>query len=132
MKKTTNTKAGSVYPFLDHRTPKANSDKLPVKLTVFLQGAQFRIGLKLYASPDVFDKATSSGGSIPKEAKALKAEIDVFLEKANNILDQFPNADQKLFTNLFKSEGGLKAGERHLAISYINLQQVAKSNTTVD
>lgn len=112
MKKSTKPKTSSVYPFLDHRTPKANSDKLPVKLTVFLQGAQFRIGLKLYATPDVFDKATSSGGSIPKEAKELKTAIDVYLDKANNILDQFPNADQKLFTNLFKSEGGLAVNDK--------------------
>jgi hypothetical protein len=82
MKKTAmNTKAGSVYPFLDPRTPMANSNKLQVKLSVFLKGAQFRIGLKLYAAPDVFKKATASNGSITKEAKTLKAEIDIYVDR---------------------------------------------------
>ena len=107
MRTTLNTKAGSVFPFLDPRTPMANSDMLPVKITVFLKGAQFRIGLKLYAMPDLFQKAMSSKGSIPNDAKKLKAEIDAYLDKAYEILDLFPNADQRMFTNLFKSESGL-------------------------
>ena len=108
MKKTAmNTKAGSIYPFLDPRTPMANSDMLPIKISVFLNGAQFRIGLKLYATPELFKKATSPKGSIPNEAKKLKAEIDVYINKAYEILEMFPTATQKLFTNLFKSENGL-------------------------
>ncbi len=103
-----NSKAGSVYAFLDARTPMANSDQLPVKLSCFLKGSQFRIGLKLRATPELFQKAMSPKGSIPKDAKMLKAEIDVYLDKAKAILDEFPNANQKLFTNLFKSDTGLK------------------------
>ncbi|MFA6151015.1 MAG: site-specific integrase [Chitinophagaceae bacterium] len=108
MKKTINSKAGSAYPFLDARTPMANSDMLPVKLTITLNSAQFRIGLKLYATPDVFEKAMSAKGTITKEAKALRNSIEQYLEKANNILDEFPLANQKMFTNLFKSEAALK------------------------
>jgi integrase len=112
MKKTTNSKAGSVYPFLDARTPMKNSDQLPVKLTIFLKGAQFRIGLKLHATPEVFEKAMSSKGTIPKDAKTLKAEIDVYVGKAEEILSQFPNVNQKMFTKLFKSEAELKATDK--------------------
>ncbi|MFA6150992.1 MAG: hypothetical protein WC716_06720 [Chitinophagaceae bacterium] len=61
MKKIINSKAGSAYPFLDARTPMADSDMLPVKLTITLNSAQF------------------------------------------------PLANQKMFTNLFKSEAALKS-----------------------
>jgi integrase/recombinase XerD len=108
MKKTINAKAGTAYPFLDARTPMANSDMLPVKLTITLNSAQFRIGLKLYATPDIFEKAMSAKGTIPKEAKTLRETVDQYLEKANNILDEFPNANQKTFTRLFKSEAALR------------------------
>ncbi len=47
MNKTINFKSGSVYAFLDARTPMANSDLLPVKLSVILKSGHFRIGLKL-------------------------------------------------------------------------------------
>ncbi len=108
MTKVKNTKAGSVYPFLDARTPMANSELLPVKISVILRGKQFRIGIKLYSTQDVFNKAMSGKGSIPKEAKILKDNMDVYLTKAKDILQQFPNADKKMFTNLFKSETALK------------------------
>ncbi len=108
MNKKINSRAGSVYPFLDARTPMANSDLLPVKITVNLNGSQFRVGLKLYASPGMFEKAMSSKGSIPKEAKALKVEIETYVDKAYDILDQFPKATQKMFINLFKSEAALR------------------------
>ncbi len=103
---------GSIYPFLDARTPMVNSDLLPVKLTVYIEGKQFRIGLKLYATQDIFDKAVSATGSIPKEAKVLKERIDGYLKKAKDIFDQFPGANQKQFTNLFKSEASLKVNNK--------------------
>ena len=86
----------------------ANSDLLPVKITVNLNGSQFRVGLRLYASPGMFEKAMSSKGSIPKEAKTLKAEIETYVDKAYDILDHFPKATQKMFINLFKSDAGLR------------------------
>ena len=119
MKKKTSSKAGSIYPFLDARTPMANSDLLPVKLSVIIKGSQFRISLKLYASRQLFDKAMSANGSAPKEAKILKEEIDLYLNKAKNILDQFPNATQKVFTNLFKSEAALQvSGKTDMSILF--------------
>jgi hypothetical protein len=102
MTKVRNTKIGSVYPFLDARTPMADSPLLPVKLSVILKGSQFRVGLKLYATNDVFNKAMTGKGTIPKEAKLLKDRIDVYLQKAKDILDQFPNADKKMFSNLLE------------------------------
>ena len=119
MKKTTNVKAGSVYPFLDARTPMASSDLLPVKLSVILKGSQFRIGLKLYSSQEVFAKAMSAKGSIPKEAKILKDEIDVYLNKAKKILELFPNATQKMVIKLFKSEAELQvSGKTDMSILF--------------
>jgi len=119
MTKTKNSIAGSAYPFLDARTPMANSDLLPVKLSVNLKGAQFRIGLKLYSSPTLFEKAMSSKGTIPKEAKALKDKIDEYHNKAKEILKQFPKANQKMFTNLFKSETALKiSGKTDLGVLF--------------
>ena len=119
MRRSMNLKLGSVYPFLDARTPLANSDMLPIKISVTLKGAQFRIGVKLYATPDVFDKAMSGKGSIPKECKILRSEVEVYLNKAKEILDQFPNATQKMFVNLFKSEAELKVtGKTDLGVLF--------------
>ncbi len=121
MKKSRNLKLGSVYPFLDARTPMANSDLLPIKISVTLKGAQFRIGVKLYATQDVFDKAMAGKGSIPKECKILRSEVEVYLNKAKEILDQFPNASQKMFVNLFKSEAELKiTGKTDLGVLFQN------------
>ena len=108
MNKTINSKAGSVYAFLDARTPMANSDLLPVKLSVILKTGQFRIGLKLYATRELFDKAMSGNGSIPAEAKKLKDQIDTYVTKGKNILSDFPNTSQKIFINLFKSKADFK------------------------
>jgi integrase/recombinase XerD len=107
--KAENTKHGSVYPFLDARTPMKNSDQLPVKLSVNIDGNVFRVGLKLYATPEVFQKALSSVGSATKEVKALKTAIDTHLQRARDVLQQYPNTNQRMFISLFKSESGLKS-----------------------
>ena len=60
MTKERNTKIGSVYPFLDARTPMANSELLPVKISVILRGKQFRIGVNLYTTHEIFNKAMTS------------------------------------------------------------------------
>lgn len=108
MKNIKTTQHGSVNPFLDARTPMANSNLLPVKLSVYLNGSQFRIGLQLYATKEIFDKAISGTGNIPIEAKIIKEQVDKYLQKATDILYNFPKTDQKQFTNLFKSEANLK------------------------
>jgi integrase/recombinase XerD len=108
MTKVRNTKIGSVYPFLDARTPMADSELLPVKISVILRGKQFRVGVKLYSTPEVFNKAMTGKGTIPKEAKLLKDEIDVYVKKAKDVIEQFPTSDKKMFTNLFRSESALK------------------------
>jgi len=79
MNKIENSKAGTVYPFLDARTPLKKSNMLPVKLSVNIKGEVFRIGLKLHATPEIFNKAISSKGSITNEAKKLKGEIDIYV-----------------------------------------------------
>jgi len=119
MTKVRNTKIGSVYPFLDARTPMAGSDLLPVKMSIILKGKQFRVGLKLYTTTEVFNKAMTGKGTIPKEAKTLKDTLDGYLNKARDILEQFPNSDKKMFTNLFKSETALKVtGKTDLSVLF--------------
>lgn len=119
MTKIRNTKIGSVYAFLDARTPMVNSQLLPVKISVILRGEQFRVGVKLYTTPDIFNKAMTGKDGIPREAKMFKDEIEVYVKKAKDILDQFPNADKKMFTNLFKSETALKvSGKTDMAILF--------------
>lgn len=114
-----NTKIGSVYPFLDARTPMVGSDLLPVKISVILRGKQFRVGVKLYTTPDVFNKAMTGKGTIGREAKILKDEIDVYVKKAKEIIEQFPTADKKMFTNLFKSESALKvSGKTDMSVLF--------------
>ena len=85
---------------------------LPVKLSILLQGKQFRIGLKLFATKDVFDKAVSSNGAVSNEAKQLRAQLEVYLTKAQDILNQFPNVERLTFINLFKSESSLKGSNK--------------------
>lgn len=104
MSKTKNDNNGTVYPFLDARTPMADSPLLPVKLSVFLRGSQFRVGIKVYSTKEIFDKATSSKGSMPREAKELRSQIDVHLDKAKWIIEDCPNITQEEFLKLFKSE----------------------------
>ena len=99
---------GSVYPYLDKRLPVFKTELYPVRISVILKGHdQFRIGLKLFSTKDLFAKAISSQGIIPKEAKQLKEDIDKFVNKAKSILAMFPNVTPKMFKKLFKSETAL-------------------------
>lgn len=98
-----NTKIGSVYVFLDARTPMANSELLLVKILVILRGKQFRVDVKLYSTSEIVNKAMIGKGTIPKDAKALKDEINVYVKKAEDIIEQFPTADKKcsaIYSNL--------------------------------
>ncbi|MBN9295390.1 MAG: site-specific integrase [Filimonas sp.] len=114
-----NAKVGSVYPFLDTRFPNQKTALYPVKLTINLKGSQFRIALKLYSSKEVFQKSLSNHGSIPKEAKILKTAVKEYMDRAENILNQFPNIDQKMFTNLFKSDAELKvSGKTDMSVLF--------------
>ena len=101
MKTTLNSKAGSIFPFRNHRTPMADRDMQPFKLTVFLKRRTVPYRIEVICTPDLFKKAMSSKGSIPNDAKKLKAEIDAYLEKAYEISDMYPNADQRMVSNLF-------------------------------
>ncbi len=113
MKKILNVSTGTVYPYLDKRVPKSNTELYPVRVSVILKGHdQFRIGIKLYATKEMFEKAVYSKGIIPKEAKQLKDEIDLYLNKAKDILVTFPTATPKMFKNLFKSETALNVGSK--------------------
>ena len=111
MTNTLNTNTGSVNPYLDKRVAKYNSNLYPVRISVILKGHdQFRIGIKLSATKEMFEKAMYTKGIIPKEAKHLKEEIDSYMNKAKEILAMFPTATPKMFKNLFKSETALRVG----------------------
>lgn len=112
MSKIANTKQGTVYPILDARTPMKGSNLLPVKLSVTLKGKQFMVGIKLYSVREVFEKAISSAGTVPREAKQLRANIQTYLDKAQTIIDSFPNIDKPTFTKLFKTEAELKVNDK--------------------
>jgi len=112
MAKGSKTKKGSVYPFLDKRTAMANGTNWPVKLTVNLNGEQFRISVKLYTTEDIFNKAVYGKGSMPKEARTIKEEIDGYLEKARVILSNYPNINKDKFKKLFKSEADLNTADK--------------------
>ncbi len=47
---------GSVYAFVDKRTPMANGLIWPIKLTVYIKGQQFRIGIKKYTTEEIYNK----------------------------------------------------------------------------
>lgn len=113
MIQTQNTNTGSVNPYLDKRVAKCNSDLYPVRISIILKGHdQFRIGIQMYATKDMFEKAVYAKGKIPNEAKQLKERIDSYMNKAKDILAMFPTATPKMFKNLFKSETALKVGNK--------------------
>lgn len=119
MASTKNIKSGTVYPFLDTRTPMTDSPLWPIKLSISIKGQQFRVGLKVYSTRDIFDKAIAGKGSMPKEAKIIKDEIDKYLDKAKTILRDYPNANKATFIKLFKSEADLHtSGKTQLAILF--------------
>lgn len=101
------TKKSSVYPFLDKRTPMADGINWPVKLTVTLNAEQFRINIKIYTTEEIFNKAVYGKGSMPKEARFIKDEIEVYLEKAKTILKNYPNINREKFRKLFNSQTDL-------------------------
>lgn len=105
--KSVKTKNSSVYPFLDKRQPMADGVNWPIRLTVSLKGEQFRVNLKMYTTEEIFDKAVYGKGSMPKEARFIKDEIQSYLEKAKTILKNYPNINRDKFRKLFNSSADL-------------------------
>lgn len=107
-----NHKSGTAYPFLDTRRPLANPSLWPVRISVNIKGQQFRIAIKLNTTKEIFEKAVSGRGTMPKEAKIIKEKIDFHLEKAKTILKNYPNANKDTFLKLFKSEADLTPNKK--------------------
>lgn len=112
MTKRVKTKNSSVYPFLDKRQPMADGINWPVRLTVSLNGEQFRVNLKIYTTEEIFNKAVYGKGSMPKEARFIKDEIDNYLDKAKTILSSYPNINRDKFRKLFNSEADLSRTDK--------------------
>lgn len=96
----------SIHTHWDKRYPKKGTDKCPVQLSISINGLQFKVGLKLYASKDEFEKAMS-GKSGTKEVKELRTEIANYTTKAEAILERLQNPTRESFQRLFKSETDL-------------------------
>lgn len=107
----------SVNIHWDGRSPKAGTNLCPVQLGVNLNGLQFKIGLKLYATKDDFEKAMlGKGGN--HEIKQLREEINKFRQKAKEILDNLPNPTRETFQRLFKSDADLGKGKTDITILF--------------
>ncbi len=96
----------SIHVHWDKRYPKKGTNLCPVQLSISINGLQFKISLRLYASKENFDKAMS-GKSGTKEVKELRSEISKYISKAEAILEKLPNASRESFQRLFKSEADL-------------------------
>ncbi|HEY1032098.1 MAG TPA: site-specific integrase [Flavipsychrobacter sp.] len=101
----------SVHVHWDKRYPKKGTDLCPIQLSISIAGLQFKIGLKLYANKEDFDKAMS-GKSGSKEVKELRSEIGKYVAKAEGILEVLPNPTREGFQRLFKSETDLHRSDK--------------------
>lgn len=99
-------KNNSVHVHWDKRYPKKGTNQCPVQLSISINGLQFKMSLRLYASKEDFDKAMS-GKSGNKEVKELRTEISNYAAKAELILEKLPNPTRESFQRLFKSETDL-------------------------
>lgn len=109
---TMKTKNYSVNVNWDKRYPLAsNTNMCPVQLAVNICGLQFKVGLKMYATKEDFEKAVKTrGGGI--EIKELRRQIQDYITKAEKILDKLPNPTRETFQRLFKSETDLFASNK--------------------
>ena len=102
----------SVNVHWDRRYPKAGTvDLCPVQLSVNLSGLQFKVGLKLYATKEDYEKAMSGKGGA-SEVKELRKQIADYLSKAEQILDRLQHPTRELFQRVFKSETDLFASSK--------------------
>lgn len=101
-----NKEGYSVNVHFDSRYPKKGTSLCPIQISVNLRGLQFKIGLKLYATQEEFDKAVS-GKSCNHEIKELRRTINNHVQKAEMILNKLPDPTRELFQRMFKSEMGL-------------------------
>ena len=96
----------SVNVHWDKRYPKAGTNLCPVQLALNINGKQFKVGLRLYAAVEDFEKSMGGkGGS--NEAKELRRQITGYIAKAESILERMPNPNRNSFQRLFKSETDL-------------------------
>ncbi|MBS1633444.1 MAG: phage integrase SAM-like domain-containing protein [Bacteroidetes bacterium] len=113
----------SVHVHWDKRYPKKGTNLCPIQLGININGLQFKVGLKLYATREDFDKAMS-GKSGSKEVKELRSQISGYVSKAEATLDKLLNPTRESFQRLFKSETDLstpnKTDVTFLFQEYIN------------
>lgn len=96
----------SVHVHWDKRYPKKGTELCPIQLSISINGRQFKVGLRLYASKEDFEKAMS-GKSGNKEVKELRSEIGKYVAKAEAVLEKLPKPTRESFQRLFKSETDL-------------------------
>ncbi len=101
----------SVHVHWDKRYPKKDTNLCPIQLSISINGLQFKVGLRLYASQEDFEKAMS-GKSGGKEVKQLRSEIGKYTAKAEAVLEKLPKPTRESFQRLFKSETDLSSNTK--------------------
>ena len=112
------TKNYSINLHWDKRYPLAGTiDLCPVQLALNLNGLQFKISLKIYATATDFKKALKGkGGSV--EIRELRKQLQDYVTKAEKILDKLPNPTRESFQRLFKSDADLSSSKTDVTILF--------------
>lgn len=114
----------------DSRYPKKGTALCPIQLAVNINGLQFKVGLKLYATKEDFEKSMlGKGGN--HEIKQLREEINKYRQKAKEILEHLPNPTRDTFQRLFKSDADLGKGQTDLRILFDDYEQELKKEDRI-
>ena len=100
----------SVNIHWDKRFPKKGTQLCPIQLGISINGEQFKVGLRMYATQEDFEKAMSRGGSL--DIKELRRQINEYKDKAEKTLDRLPNPNKETFLRMFRSETDLFASAK--------------------
>jgi hypothetical protein len=116
----------TVSALFDKRTILKGTKLSPIILAVSSGELQFRVGLKIYATFEDYQRALSiKGGS--DEVKILRKDIHSYVEKAERILERLPELNRESFQRLFKSETDLFASNKTDVILLFN-EKIAELN----
>ncbi|NNV57212.1 tyrosine-type recombinase/integrase [Limnovirga soli] len=120
----------SVNLQFDARYPKAGSDKknplCPIQLGIYLNGQQFKTGLRVYATRKDFDKALEGrGGS--EEVKSLRKILFDYKTKAEQVLEMLPKPSRESFRKMFAGETDINSFTK-TSMGFLFGQQIDELN----
>jgi len=117
----------SVHIHFDKRYPKVGTELFPVQLAMNINGLQFKMSLRLYATEPDYNKALNSkGGS--EEVKELRKQINEYVRKAESILERLPNPTREIFQRMFKSESDLHIANK-TEVTFLFQQYIDRVNS---